>query len=494
MSKLTKKDFDDYLGLESYHTKEDQERFYRNIQPSKGRKSHWLPKTLSAALIIGLFVVGAQFYMGNVPLATSNQEDSISEEKKDWTLWKKAESLQDVDNYYDATIPGLRIARERDQVIEVNQKHPLNDEVSLYIDKAWFHEDKIYLFYSMDLLKDEVVEKNHQTGSIYDFVLYQKDGSTVKLKTESPGPWSGMVLDDTFNNKLYRVTTITLDDDTLDGVDEITTSFTIDAHHDEVTLTDIKLPVQYGDEDITSSSIDESFQSPYSYISFKRFDKSAETGYLFGLIDSELGQEIDILHGNITLANSKKIPLTDRLTVLHDGEFVLDLPELTKENISIDINHLYMIEKERSVDFPIDLSDYVEGKSMDKPMNKLITELELGDNNIFLRNVSYNDFGVTVSFSVSNMTYHKRTQINFDSLVPGLEGTDFPNNLNAVDNNGEKAKEHHFHTINNRGDSDVFTFELTKQFIKDKDYVTVSITNILMEEEFEWSVELPKPD
>lgn len=493
MSKLTKKDFDDYLGIDCYHTKEDKELFYRNIHPSKGRNSHWLPKALTAVLIIGLFVVGAQLYMGNITLSTINKEDSPSSEKTDWSLWKKAESLQDIDNYYDATIPGLKIARERNQVIDVDQKHLLNDKTSLYIDKAWFHEDKIYIFYSMELLKDELVEKNHQTGSIYNFVLHQKDGSTVKLKTESPGPWSGIVFDDTFNNKLYRATTITLDDEILvDGVNQITTSFSIDAHHDEVTLTDINLPVEYGNEVITSSPLNESFQTPHSYISLKRFDKSAETGYLFGLVDSELGQEIENLQGTITLASGEEIYLIERLTVLHDGEFVLNLPELAKENISIDINYLSIIEKEKSIDFSIDLSDYVEDKSVEKPMNKPITEL--GNTNIVLKNISYSDRGVTFTFSTSKMATHEPTQINFYSLVPAAAWLDFPNILNAVDNNGEKAKEYHFHSMNEGGDSEVFTFGLTEQFIKDKDHVTVSISNILIEEEFEWNVEIPKQD
>ncbi|WP_010096542.1 hypothetical protein [Ornithinibacillus scapharcae] len=498
MSKLTKKDFDDYLGIESYHTKEDHERFYRNIQTSKGRNFYWLPKSLTAALIIGLFVVGTQFLLGNIPFISSDDNESDSEEKTDWSLWKEADSLHDVDYFYDAIIPGLKIARERNQVIDINQKHSLNDEVRLYIDKAWFHEDKIYLFYSMDLLTDDFVEKNHQTGSIDDFVLLEKDGTNIKLKTDSPSPWSGIVFHDSFNNKLYRVATITLEDEKLLAeADQLTASFSIDAHHEEVSLSNIELPVAYGDETITSRALNESFQTLHSYISFKRFDKSADTGYLFGVVDSDLGQEVETLHGTITLDNGEEIYLTDRLTVLYDGEFILDLPELAHENVSIDIDYLSMLEKEKTIDIPIDLSDYhKEGSENVIEQSKTINEpiAELGNTNILLRSIHFDNQGVTVTISTNKIATDLPTQINFYSFFPESAGWGFPNSLNAVDNNGEEAEDYHFHSMSDSGESNEFTFGLTRKFIENKEHVTISISNLSIGEEFEWNAEISKQD
>ncbi|SET22089.1 hypothetical protein SAMN05216389_10734 [Oceanobacillus limi] len=472
-------------------------------------KKHWILQTLTAAIVIGLFIVGIQIYQGESPFfSTSDEEeiiDSKPEENTDWSNWISAESIIDVDAFYQSTIPGLRIAEELNQVVEINQKYPLNNDVFLYIDKAWYHEDKIHLFYSMDLSDDEIVTNNLETGVLYDFLLHKENDSTIKLKTDSPSPWSGVVFNDVFNSKVYRVSTITLEDaKQLAGREQLTTTFSIDLYHNEVTLPEIQLPVAYGNQEISSSYLKEWRETMNSTIVLERYDKGADKGYIYGSIESEMGQEIENLHGTITLNNGDRIPIKERIIDLHENEFVIEITELTTESVSMEFDYLSMIEKEDTIDIPIDVSEY-EGSVFGDPVEET---MKVGvDNvyntNIILRSLTFDDKGLTVGISTEKVNSNGSSQLNISSITPEKhnERSDSLNIISAVDNHGESAKEHDLlsaeHHQLSSGDeleNDILTFGIAKGFIEGKEEITAHIRRLSIGEEFEWNVEIPKQE
>jgi hypothetical protein len=495
MSKLSKEDFDEYLGNESFYNEEDKERFYRNIQSTKGWKRHWVPQTITLALLVGLFVIGVQFFQGNMPI-TSTDEEEATESKTDWSLWKEATSTKDVEAYYDATVPGYRIAREFNQVIDLNQKHALNDEITLYMDKAWYHEDKIYLFYSMDLTNEEVVEENHLTGNISDFLLYKEDGSTVQLETENSSPWSGMYLSDAFNNKLYRVATILLEDENqLSSMKELTASFSIDAHNEEATVNEVNIPVSYGSEVITSNDLNESHFSLHSQFNLKRFDMSNGKGYLFGSVQSDLGQKLESIYGEFRNSHGEKISVMERINPLYEGEFLIEIPELAENDISLVLDHLFIQENEESIQISIDVSDY-DGSVSEDPVEKEMDQYmdEVNNMYVFLRSLRFDQQGVTIGITAKPSAQDATAKLFLISFVPKVAGLGFPNTVTALSDNGEAAKEHHFLYSSNEVGSDIHTFGLRKAFIVDANELAITIDNLLFGEEFNWEVEIPKQD
>ncbi|SHG60100.1 hypothetical protein [Ornithinibacillus halophilus] len=505
MSKLTKRDFDDYLGKDNFYNEEDKEQFYRKLNPSKGWKKHWIPQTITVAMVIGIFLLAVQLYQGNLPFTSTeiNEEgnDSTPEtvEETDWSSWIVAESTEDVDAFYENTIPGFRIAEELNQVIDINQKHALTDNVSLYIDKAWYHEDKIHLFYSMDLVNDEIVTNNHETGVITEF---QFDGdSESSLPLASPSSWSGVVFSDAFNNKLYRVSTITLEEEEqLLKQEQLTASFAIDAHNEDVTLSEIELPVSYGKETITSNSINDSIQTANSNITLTRYDKGADKGYLYFTVDSTMGQEIEFLNGFIKIGNGEDIYLMDRTIGVHKDTFVLDIPELVTEEVTIDFEYVSMIEKEDTIDLSIDVSNYDHSVAEDFSeitMNQKVDEVF--NTEIYLESITYDELGVTVGMTTETIEPSNSANLHLTSIVPVLAdwGSWMTNKIEATNDNGETTTENHFHSIGKYVEDDnyrIHTFGLVWSFIQDANEVNFTIKDLSIGEDINQTITIPIQD
>jgi hypothetical protein len=285
------------------------------------------------------------------------------------------------------------------------------------------------------------------------------------------------------------------DENQLSSMKELTASFSIDAHNEEATVTEVNIPVSYGSEVITSNEINESHNSFHSQFYLKRYDKSAGKGYLFGSVQSDLGQKLESIYGEFRNSNGEKISVMERINPLYEGEFFIEIPELSENDISMVLDHLFIQENEESLQISIDVSDYkgsVSEDHVEKEMDQYMDEV----NNmyVYLRSLRFDQQGVTVGISTEQSAQDDTAQIHFSSFFPKVAGWSFPNSLTAVADDGEEAKEYHFLQTSYEVGSEINTFGLTKSFIKDKDEVTISIGDLSFGEEFNWEIDIPKQD
>src|SRR5690606_3433072 len=106
-----------------------------------------------------------------------------------------------------------------------------------------------------------------------------------------------------------------------------------------------------GNEKITSYDIHEFHQSINSMITLRRYDVGGGKGYLFGAVESHLGQDLEIL-GGVMVTDREKIGILGRTDRLFNGDFVIDIPELSTKDISFEFDYLSMIENARTIDIP----------------------------------------------------------------------------------------------------------------------------------------------
>ncbi|WP_028785127.1 hypothetical protein [Thalassobacillus devorans] len=139
---------------------------------------------IAGVIILGFFI-GTQFFMGD-PVMDSSIPNTKAEDDKEPVAdlpaqWTKVDSKAEVYEHYEKYIPGIKIANERGLFQEINQTLPINDhESEVHLDKVWFSNQAIFLFYSLDLEGLKQLSSNYQEIGLNRMTIESLDGELFK--------------------------------------------------------------------------------------------------------------------------------------------------------------------------------------------------------------------------------------------------------------------------------------------------------------------------
>src|SRR5690606_599466 len=520
MSKLSKQDFDDFLGKDPYYSEEDKKLFFDKMQNKKPKRQYVVQKVLSVAVLFIMILGGIQVWNGNLPFFISSDEYKYSNTQGRVI----AKSLVDVDLYYYTKTPGLKRAEGLGLVTQVNKTIPITEDANLHIEKIWYNAENTLVFYYIEMpdLKKKLSNPNdpHDLSTFIQYITIHEDengefkeepkvvatGGGPYLKSIHPS-YDGVI----YENRLYQravIENIRSNSDSWEGDVEyvqnlntkLTSDITVNLLGEVIIINDVELPVHF---DFTSDSIiiktiNETNESQYARLTFEKLEIRPEKNLLYGKYELPEGQQFSEINANLVL-NGRVI---DTIVGYEDVEgdpdsFIFQIPAFNElpDEVTFEIDNVHLFGKD-SFEFTMDVSDYEQrlanAESYEKKANEKITEIK--DTRVYLERLYYDDRGI--NFDILYKAKKRKQPLR---LIPDVPlnpsfGYDDYSHLRifvtAENESGEPGEPEDYGQIGS-GPGEKYSMFLDRKFIEKSKEVTVTIERLLYSAQIDQSFTVP---
>ncbi|WAA12565.1 hypothetical protein [Fervidibacillus halotolerans] len=489
MIKISKKDFDQFLGSEPFYSEMDKKRFFRTVQ-NKKRNRDWFPKLLTAALITGLFVVTLQFFQYPQFLFQQDHRnaDSILLGEKKWTV---ASSKKDVEAFFDQLVPGLNLAKDRGVVKEIEQRISLGDGVDLRIEEIWNTSEQLYIFYSIGVTDVEKWKNSHSIPVIEDIFLKRDSENAfysqhVTMEPDLITPSNTIF----YKNRMYHYlkAPALLSSEPLESVDTIgIVDISMDVFGEKVTVENVELPIYYDyfeeKESVVSQYIDRTLVGEGFRFDFERLDIRLTDTLLYTTVQTPEGTRVWEVEGRI-----EPYPGTEKdvqsfqvnLGQINQNWFTAELQPFQKipDELTIHIDNVWIIGDD-VLRFSINRTDIeknvTDPESGSEPYHQFITEIK--STKVYLENFYRVEGGIML------VLQYEPTDVNtFVSLKKAdlttfdIEGdVIFPNVLSVTNEKGNRFDI----TYAGQYKDDEFYLFLDEKWLQESEQINVELKNLL---------------
>lgn len=490
-SKLSKEDFDYYLGEEPLLTDEDKEKVFMRLQGKKQQRIKPYIIT-SGALALSLFLAILIILLPNDEINERNQEkqndkieehvDEHLEEHKieeddnddifeNYLKFVEVDSREEVDAYFKELVPNINIAEELGLVTEVNQSSQIDGlEGNIHLEKIWPTSSGIYMFYSIEY---EDFNKNDEYYSSFEFHVLK--GDRVLLGVTNLSLRSTL-----YNGRIYEVAFAPSLDEAVGTEGELLIEPSIFVNSNEYMIEPMKVEYLYNrkaEESYTTEiPIEREFVINDVKVNVNRLIKKLDKTYIYFKLDLPI--EHEVLTINVELFDDQN----QRIESQYSGELELENNEIVMEfkalgddldKVTISIYNSKLVSNE-SFETVLDVTEFVPGildehPVIVRPMKRLIDSKI--NTNIYIDQIEYDQSQLRVSFSYEPIF---GANIHLTEVwVPSLTGKQ---NTPIITN--EKGEEHPntlFYYLANGN----IGIEVYRYFVEKSDQLHIEIKNLV---------------
>ncbi|WP_101846732.1 hypothetical protein [Halobacillus sp. Marseille-P3879] len=409
-------------------------------------KARWI----LIAIISAGFTIAVYWSMNDDDNATEKltvfQNPSVEEVELPSEI-EEVESREDIEQFYEAQMPGYKKAKEMNIVQSPEQSFDIPEhEGTLTVNEIWHSEYQIFMFYSVDLAVFEDKENSppHPFFNVSEVNIRQENGELPTQTHPVHTSERDYNLFKIHDGKLYSLIQIPrLSQEEMDpqsgshgpgsAIDESAlTSFRIEMEDGFHTTEESQVHYTYepGQDTLYSGRFNEKFEQDGLTIRLKEFER--------GLLSNKISLEMEhedydaaSLEGTVTIGGEVFTIDHPRPNRKDPGTFEIGLPPDGDEDdsVKIDIDHVTMLRDEE-YSFAIDVSDYDEMVESDKneqvrlnPEEKIAEHL---NTDIILEEKNYNP-SANSQFRLSYIQQSEDEQL-FLSAQPPISYGEFNSN------------------------------------------------------------------
>ncbi|MFC4558403.1 hypothetical protein ACFO3D_09280 [Virgibacillus kekensis] len=493
MSKLSKEDFDDYLGKESFYSERDKERFLKKYKDPEKRRKNWFPQLASMVVILGGFFAGLQFIdMG--PPSTSNMPDH----QRTHEFGKKVDSMEDVEDFYNRITPGLEKAEDLGLVTDVDKTIKMENGSTLHIDRIWYNSDEILIFYSIGIAEYDGRIPPRISGLV---INDDKKGrfSGQSLSRGGFGRYEGVIYNNRYYHQVAMHPIMGHSNKPLSEFDGVVSAFIgVEKQHNNTETVEVKLPLRYDKdkEPEVTLLVNKSIKNHDITVTLDHMNIKLTGTHVSGTVDIPSEDYINRIDGKLvaTFKDGKELPITFSQPMRTENDFSIELRAFhaVPEKVTFTIYSLNFISDE-SVKFSMDVSDYEEklsasSGSYTKPINKKVGESK--NTEILLESKQYTNEGVRFNIVYKPEKPGQDVQLVADHLTIGdTTVANLPNVINATNEEGNPP------SFNRSSIQDMqFSLELKRDFIKTSEQIDITLENLLYRVKFNEPISMPIPE
>ncbi|GGA89703.1 hypothetical protein [Ornithinibacillus halotolerans] len=483
MNNLSKRDFDKYIGKDSFYTEEDKERFFNQSGKTKRRK-HLIPQLLTVAFILGIFIVGANFIQNTVFLSSN---DNVGPETR--IELTEVDSLEKIKEYYYQLTPGLGRAEDLGLVTEVDKTLAIKEGYDLHIDKIWYNSENIHVYYSIGIPEIKTVYQNSIPAISNLKILGDEDGRFLSQESGPSGINESIPI---FNKRIYNHISLSpLENHNFESIDQIEEFVSIQvttelAYKDYYDLEEIEIPLKYNEdkikETVITTPINETFIFPGGRIVVDQFEMGVSKNYIHG--DIYLDEGIHLMYGDGTIDIGTEDPLylyfykedPDSTAIVMETDAFNHVPE----EVNVKINSLSLYGQD-AFKFSIDLADYGYFKNyenQDIKVHEKITEIK--DTSIFLDKLYVDEDGLRFFILFEPKNKNQSIQLIPGSIntYQGNIGQDIPNLITVVNELGEPSDGSDIFGTRSIYEDSSYALQLIKSFVQSSERIDITVENL----------------
>ncbi|MFD2043496.1 hypothetical protein ACFSTA_03810 [Ornithinibacillus salinisoli] len=503
MSKLSKKDFDEFLGKDNHYTRKDKDRFFNNMDHSKQVKKHWIPQLVTSALLICVLIIGVQLLQGDSsPLSTADHVKQAEYDFGEGVV--TVDTWEEVEEYYLKTAPGLKRAEELGLTSKVDKLFTISDDSNLHIEKVWYNSNGMDIFYSISLPDPSTLTGYPTAPTISNIWVNRADDEAFPkqpMDNSTSDPLEGVI----YNGRFYHHTsTNSILNNELERLNEIkhlvSTDLTVYMFNDFIKIPNVEIPIDYDKEKekIISTTIDQEISNEYITLNFDQIDIGVHQNYIYGSLHTSDEYQLNSLSGSFSdQLENENVNFGGIASYPDPNSFTLSLPAFNTIPKEMDVNiDSIILTGNESFEFSLDVSDYIEKISDSKVRYEETPHEKIGeikDTNIYLEQLTYASTGIVLTIQYEPhaedqmMTLHARRP-----TVPAINDpdTDRPLLLSGVNENGDPA------VFGPRGSDsgNRFNILLEKDFIYASKVVDIKIENLLYKVKVDETLHFPISD
>ncbi|MUK88282.1 hypothetical protein GMD78_07755 [Ornithinibacillus sp. L9] len=504
MSKLSKKDFDAFLGEDAYYTDQDKERFIKNINRKKPTKNHWFPQLLTSALLLGVLVIGVQFFKEDTSFLSSLTNPKPQAEYDFGEGVKTVDSWEEVEQYYLDRIPGLKRAENLGLVTKVDKIFTLNDDSTLHLDKIWYNSRQIEFFYSIGLPDPSLIPEYAPEPIISSIWVNRNEDVDIPKQQlgfyeEKNYPREGII----YKDRLYHYITtdhVFKEADNEYGVLEkinhvLNTDIRVSLFHDEITIPNVDIPVRYDKENETvlTTKMNKEVKDTDMSMKFNQLDIGVTDNFIYG--DIHLPDEYNFSSLVASFSDDQNYQ-NESVYGVPNGpdEFMISIPTFNQipEHINVNIDKIF-VESNDSFEFSLDVTDYKEKQSSNSGRYEVNTHQKVGefkDNSIYLEKLLYTSTGIVMTIQYEPLDKNQQLKLHADNPSVFFHNDSSYKQPLFISGQNEKGETALFGHPGSKSD-DQFNVLIDREFITNSEVVDISVENLLYEINVDQSIEIP---
>lgn len=491
-NKISKRDFDAYLGKDSYFKVEDKERFYKNIDRKQKYKRKWFPQVLSAAFVLGLFFLGYQVWIGNLPLLGDNlQADPIQQDidYRNTSGIVYADSIEEVWQYFYDKAPGLERAIRDDLVTELNDSFKLGEKgETLHLDRIWYTGGIGYLFYSFEMPNLQYDTPPADIPYILSMETSVVDGVPKSDEFIISYPNYLTRLDGIiYDGRLYKGLSF-VDMLEKDKIESFQADLTVQVYGQTITEVQAEFPIHFNKSKlpIYSATIDQTIKVDGYNLTFNKVEINVDGTTVWAEIEVSKGHRLAGIETVLKTNHGEEILLMTSGVIEKDHQirFIGEALDEIPEDMTIDVKSLDFVIEDETIHFSLDVSDYQEW--LENSTNEKRLHQHLGNRmntDIYLESLVYDEAGVTARIQYQpeeeNQDIQLKEAIPQDATIynGASDRFVFPLLLTAVN---EKGYNHHFYqAVGDNTNENSFLIFFERYFIENSERIEVTIENLL---------------
>ncbi|SET21857.1 hypothetical protein SAMN05216389_10726 [Oceanobacillus limi] len=508
MSKLSKKDFDNYLGKDAYYSNQDKERFYNTLHQPTGYKKHWFPQLLTAAFLIGILIVGVQFLKDDIPsLSTTSNPNGPGYDLGEGIL--SVHSQDEVDSFYQEKVPGLKQAEELGLLTTIDDTISLTNDSSLHIEKIWYHSLGMEIFYSIDLPDADLSNKKLTAPGITDLWINGDSDENipkqyVSITEDSLYPREGVIYNGRFYHHIRTNKILGSGDRQLNKIEQsVQTNLTIYLFDEEITLNNIEIPIYYdkeNDEPTITTRLSEGIKDDLVSIKFNRMDIGINYNHIYGNINIPDKYKLNRITGSYLNEKDNQYQQIHGIpNEFEPDSFRLSIPafETVPEELELRLGSVVLSGNE-SFEFSLDVSDYQDNLSKTTSKRYGYTEPrkvgQIQDTAIYLESALYDHRGIFLTLRYDPLNENQELSLYADKpSTPKIDTNtldmDQPLLFTGTNEKGEEAK------FGERGknNDNSFYILLKKDYVMNSETINIKVDNVLYENKIDQSLLLRMP-
>jgi len=502
MSKLSKHDFDEYLGKDSFYSEKDKNRFYKQLRKRNGKKN-WFAPLATVMVAISMLFIGITSFKYDYSFFNFNAQQNIFGPSLNNSI-QEVQTKQAVDSYYYEKTPGLKRAEKLGLVTEVNKRVEITEDASIEIDKIWYNSDDIFIFYNTSLPKETKMTERYMPPRLANLrvkpeISEKFSSQYLTLYTKNIGSREGIVYNNRFYHRIVAEPIKTQNDEEIKQIDEkVSVDISMKINENRSTVSNVEIPLQYNKESqsVYTTSINQTIENPLVDIQFNRIEIGINKNYLYGEIDSVNNHKIHEIKGKVTTDTGEDFRIFgSNRNDNKPNSFIFETQAFNSEpeEIDIEIQQVSLVG-EKSFEFSLDVSDYEQKISngsgkYEKQLHKKIDEIK--QTNIFLERLYYDDRGISFGILYEPIDTNQKVHLLESTPRTPREGSrgsklELPTEVSAVNSEGIKGE------YGQRGvGGSHFSVFLTNDFVKSSQEVNVTVKNLLYKVAVNDSISFP---
>ncbi|PKR77114.1 hypothetical protein CEY16_10225 [Halalkalibacillus sediminis] len=493
MDKLSKKDFDHFLGEKQYYdSSSDKNRFFKKKKGMRFMR-RLVPQFVTAVLVFSVFILIIN--VGIPPLSEQGQTDlEIDPHLKNQI--EIAESEEEMDRILEEHLHGLSEAREKGLVKEVNQQYNVPDsEINLRVEEVWVTDEHMHLMYSLPVSEEELKTSDYRFHLSELYIYKNEEVGNINFPHHRMNEvhLAGILFEDRMYGVYSTQPLKTEGSDSLKQYDnEFNVNFYLNYFGERLLIDDVYLPLKYDSSNYEYETMDvgETFSFEEEDLGEIKLDvESIETRFDSEKINLSLRGEEGI---NVKSVNTRFGDQTgENISQLSGGEeFTVSLrDEIMKgDQMPIQITSIGAITDKR-LEFNLPISELTDRNDVKTSINVA----QFKGNNIYLKESSFVDDELRLLFLSESGESEPNIKFQLQSIhqFPFNEETVTGNILRIQNSEGDNLSEDY--SIDRRGDGGL-VLSIPTESIGEAERLFFTIENLSYDVEVDETFEITLPD